>query len=92
MDPDCAIEAVVGAAYEASNVLGAGFLERVYHRALVRELTLRGLAVQSDARYVVNYKGAQIGEYVADVVVEDYLIVELKCAGSFLQRTSRAVH
>jgi GxxExxY protein len=43
---DSVAEAVIGAAYEVSNVLGAGFLEKVYERALIRELALRGLAVR----------------------------------------------
>jgi GxxExxY protein len=72
-------EAVIGAALEVSNVLGAGFLEKVYERALIRELTLRGLGVKAQARFPVFYKGKCVGEYVADLLVEDRLIVELKC-------------
>ncbi len=61
-----------------SNVLGCGFLEKVYHRALVQELAIRRLAV----RYAVQYKGQHVGEYIADLVVGDQLVVELKCADS----------
>lgn len=71
---------IVGAIYEVSNTLGAGFLERVYERALVRELELRGLRAASQCRFSVSYKGRCVGEYLADIVVEDCLIVELKCA------------
>jgi GxxExxY protein len=44
---DAVVEKAIGAAYEVSNTLGAGFLEKVYERALIRELALRGLAVRS---------------------------------------------
>src|SRR5271157_5461696 len=79
MDIDAIVEAVVGAAYEVSNVLGAGFLEKVYHRALIRELASRGLEVRSNVPYPVAYKGECVGEYVADLLVEECLLVELKC-------------
>jgi GxxExxY protein len=76
-------EAVIGAAYEVSNTLGAGFLEKLYERALASELTLRGISVQSQVAYPVGYKGRVIGEYVADLLVEDRLIVEVKCVDRF---------
>ncbi len=76
---DESVEAVIGAAYEVSNVLGAGFLEKVYERALVRELALRGLGVKSQVSHSVSYKGYCVGEYLADLVVENQLLVELKC-------------
>jgi GxxExxY protein len=74
------LEAVVGAAYEVSNVLGPGFLEKIYERALVKELALRGIPATPQVPYGVIYKGQPIGEYVADLVVDDRLLVELKCA------------
>ena len=76
-------EAVIGAAYDVSNTLGAGFLEKVYERALARELALRGLGVQSQVCFPVDYKGQCVGEYVADLLVEDRVLVELKCADCF---------
>jgi GxxExxY protein len=76
-------EAVLGAAFEVSNTLGAGFLEKVYERALVRELTHRGLKVRSQVTVKVSYKGHAVGEYFADLIVEDQLLVELKCVESF---------
>ena len=80
---DALVEAVIGAAYEVSNVLGAGFLEKVYERALTRELGLRGLRVHSQISYSVLYKGLCVGEYVADLLVESRLLVELKCVDRF---------
>jgi GxxExxY protein len=61
---DAVIRAVIGAAYEVSNVLGAGFLEKVYERALIRELSARGLAVRSQVSYPVVYKGNCVGAYM----------------------------
>ena len=75
-------EMTVGAVYEVANVLGAGFLEKVYERALVMELRLRGMRAKSQAPMTVVYKGQRAGEYLADIVVEDCLLVELKCVES----------
>ncbi len=81
--PDALVAQVAGAVYEISNVLGPGFLEKVYERALLEELNLRGLAARTGARFPVSYKGQLAGEYVADLVVEERLVVELKCVDSF---------
>ena len=80
---DKLIEAVVGSAYEVSNTLGCGFLEKVYQQALLQELFGRGLHVETDARFCVRYKGIPVGTYIADLVVEQQLIVELKCVEQF---------
>jgi GxxExxY protein len=73
-------EQIIGAAFEVSNTLGAGFLEKVYSRALLRELHLRGLAAVPEATFAISYKGQRVGNYFADIVVENRVIVELKCA------------
>jgi GxxExxY protein len=83
VDLNSITETVIGAAFEVSNTLGCGFLEKLYERALVSELTLRGLAVVTQAVYPVAYKGQNIGEYRPDLVIEDILIVELKCVDRF---------
>jgi GxxExxY protein len=72
-------EKVLGAIFEVSNTLGAGFLEKVYERALLRELGIRGIRAISQASFPVNYKGQCVGEYFADILVEDALVIELKC-------------
>jgi GxxExxY protein len=69
----------LGEVFEVSNTLGAGFLEKVYERALLRELALRGISVVAQASFAVSYKGQSVGEYFADILVEDLLVVELKC-------------
>jgi GxxExxY protein len=72
-------EKVLAAIFEVSNTLGAGFLEKVYQRALLRELGLRGIRATAEASFAISYKGHSVGEYFADMLVEDELIVELKC-------------
>ncbi len=76
-------EAVVGAAYEVANQLGSGFLEKVYERALLRELRLRSIPAEAQATIRVMYKGERVGEYFADLLVDGRLIVELKCIEQF---------
>ena len=72
-------EQVLGAVFEVSNTLGPGFLEKVYERALLQELSERKLSVSSQAYFPVTYKGQCVGDYYADIVVEGSVIVELKC-------------
>jgi len=79
MNTDLLTESVLGAIFEVSNTLGAGFLEKVYQRALFKELSVRGLQVVSQAAFPVVYKGENVGEYYADFLVEDVLLLELKC-------------
>jgi GxxExxY protein len=76
---DSLTENVLGAVFEVSNTLGAGFLEKVYERALLRELGLRGIRATAQNSLIVTYKGYDVGEYIADIIVEDVLVVELKC-------------
>ena len=76
-------EKVIGAIIEVSNTLGAGFLEKVYERALLRELGIRGIHAISQVAFAVVYKGRSVGEYSADILVEDLLLVELKYVDRF---------
>src|SRR5947207_16008539 len=76
-------EAVIGSAFEIANVLGVGFLEKVYERALIRELALRGVIAKAQVSFPVYYKGQYVGEYMADLVVGEKVIVELKCVDRF---------
>jgi len=71
-------EKIIGAAYEVSNTLGCGFLEKVYENALVKELRFSKIKVDQQKQISVNYKGENVGEYFADLLVEDNIIVELK--------------
>jgi GxxExxY protein len=76
---DALTERVLGAVFEVSNTLGAGFLEKVYRRALLHELRLRGIRAAAEVSFPVSYKGHGV-EYFADILVEDALVIELKCA------------
>ena len=69
---------VIGAAQRVSSVLGCGFLEKVYENALVVEVRSRGMAVQQQSGIAVRYRREIVGEYFADLLVEDRIIVELK--------------
>jgi len=64
-DVNCITEKVLGAVFEVSNTLGAGFLEKVYQRALLRELSLRGIRASAEVSFAVTYKGHSVGEYFA---------------------------
>ena len=66
-----------GAIFEVNSVLGAGFLEKVYERALLTELRSRGLEVESQLPIKVTYKGVEVGDYFADIVVEGQVILEI---------------
>jgi GxxExxY protein len=73
-------ERVIGCAYTISNVLGAGFLERVYENALTHELRKSGLSVLQQQVILVKYDGVVVEEYVGDLLVEREVLVELKAA------------
>ncbi len=81
--------AVIGFGFTVLNTLGAGFLEKIYENALARELREAGLAVVQQKGVRVMYRGAAVGEYFADLVVEDLLLVELKAVKA-LEETHRA--
>ena len=71
-------EAVIGAAYKVSNTLGSGFLEKVYENALAIELRKAGLEVVQQHPINVKYDGAIVGEFIADLLVNGEVLVELK--------------
>jgi GxxExxY protein len=70
--------AINGAVFEVNKILGPGFLEKVYENALMVELRKRGLKAESQVPITVSYKDEIVGEYLADLFVEDKVIVELK--------------
>ena len=67
-----------GAVFEVNRILGFGFLEKVYEKALIVELLVRGLRAESQVPINVSYKNEVVGEYFADIVVEGQVIIELK--------------
>ena len=66
--------------YEVYNILGYGFLEKVYENALYNELILSNLRCERQKKIEVFYKESQVGEYYADILVENKIILELKVA------------
>jgi GxxExxY protein len=74
---------IIGCAYAVSNELGAGFLEKVYENALAHEIRKTGLQVQQQQPIQVHYDGVVVGEYVADMVVANTVLVELKAIKAF---------
>lgn len=82
---DRVTEGILGAAFETSSTLGHGFLEAVYRKALVHELTLRGVSVEEEKRFDLTYKGAPIGHYVCDLLADGLVIVELKALDQLAQ-------
>ena len=71
-------EKIIGCAFHVSNTLGSGFLEKVYENALTIELRKNGLEVKQQAPIKVVYQDTVVGEYFADLLVSDLVIVELK--------------
>jgi GxxExxY protein len=69
---------ILSVAFEVSNTLGSGFLEKVYQQALLIELSDRGLSALREVEFPVFYKGREIGCYIADLVVESRVVVEVK--------------
>ena len=77
---------IIGAAFEVHDQLGYGFLERVYQRALQVELLRRGATAELEKRIQVHYKGAVVGDYDIDVLVDSCVAVEVKVAPQYDKR------
>jgi len=71
-------EKIIGCAYRVYNKMGFGFLESVYEKCLLIELRKAGLRAEYQKPIIVHYEGEIVGEFVADLVVEDTIILELK--------------
>ena len=73
-------EKILGCCFEVSNELGSGFLESVYEKALLLLLREQGLEAISQAPIAVKFRNQVVGEFFADILVEDKIVVELKAA------------
>ena len=78
-------ERIIGCAYRVYNTMGYGFAESVYEKCLLIELKRKGLAAKSQKPITVYYEGEVVGEFVADIVIEDKLILELKSVRRIVQ-------
>lgn len=76
-------EQIIGAAFEVHNQLGSGFLEKVYKNAMQVELNQRGLKCETESQIKIIYKETVVGEYYADLFVNESVIVELKVAKQY---------
>jgi len=78
MDHADLTEKVIGCAYRVYNTLGSGFLESVYEKSLAIELQKAGVAIESQKTVKVYYDEKIVGSFVADLIVDEKIIVELK--------------
>lgn len=83
MEIDQVTKKVIQCAYAVGNGLGVGFLEKVYENALVHELRKSGLKAVQQQDIPVYYDGVKVGDYAADLLVEDRVLVELKAVKAF---------
>jgi len=71
-------EKIIGCAYKVYNTMGFGFLESVYEKCLLIELNKAGLQAVAQKPITVMYEGEKVGDFLADIVVENSVILELK--------------
>ncbi|MBD2209745.1 GxxExxY protein [Calothrix sp. FACHB-156] len=79
-------EKVIGCAFRVGNGLGCGFLEKVYENALAYELRKSGLLVEQQSEIQVRYDGIVVGQFFADLLVEDLVLIELKAVKSLEEK------
>ncbi|MEN8264203.1 MAG: GxxExxY protein [Nitrospirota bacterium] len=77
-DKDPITQKIIGCCFKVHGELGPGFNERIYHNALMLDFKENGLTYKAEKVYKVSYKGASVGNFRADLIVEDNIIVELK--------------
>ena len=75
-------DAIINAFFHVYNALGYGFLEKVYRNALIHELKKRGYQVESEVKIKIYYDSVFVGEYIADIIVNGLVILELKSAST----------
>ena len=84
---------VIGCAYKVHNVLGCGFLEKVYENALKFELKKLGFDVRQQVKLPVLYEGIQVGVYYPDLWIEGQLIIEIKAVLTLApEHESKLIH
>ena len=84
---------IIGCAFEVSNTLGIGFVEKVYENALVHLIRKSGLKVVQQYPIKVTFDGILVGEFVADLLVEDRVLVELKAVSMLVNdHTAQALN
>ena len=84
-------ERIIEACYEVANELGAGFLESVYEKALLVALGEKGIDAASQVPMAVSFRGQNVGEFFADIIVESKVVVEVKAVKRLLPEHSAQV-
>jgi len=84
MERERLTEKILGACFEVSNELGVGFLESVYENALLIALHEKGVKAVSQVPVAVKFRGESVGNFFADLLVDDAIIVELKAVKSLV--------
>ncbi len=84
---------VIGCAYKVHNILGPGFLEKVYERALKLELDQLGIDVQQQGKLPVWYQGQSVGVFFPDLWIDKQLIIEIKAVQNLiLEHETQLIH
>ncbi len=78
MEHEALTEKIIGCAYRVYNTMGFGYLESVYEKCMLIELEQAGLRAQAQHPIKVRYNGIPVGDFIADIMIEDTVIVELK--------------
>jgi len=78
-------EEIIGCAYSVYNKMGFGFLESVYEKCMLIELYKAGLKAESQKHLTVCYENEIVGEFIADIIVNDTVILELKSAKQIIK-------
>lgn len=76
---------ILEACFEVSNELGAGFLESVYEKALTVALSQKGLSIKTQVPLKVKFRNAIVGDFSADLLVNDTVLIEIKAVSRILQ-------
>jgi GxxExxY protein len=84
-------ERILKTSFEVSNELGSGFLESVYQKALLLALQQGGLKVEAQKQLNVLFRGQHVGEFYADIIVEDVVLIELKATKSLTPEHSAQI-
>lgn len=77
-------QSILGCCFEVINELGSGFLEKVYKNALAIAMEQKGLNVSVEKSFEIIFRDHNVGKYIADIIVENLIIVELKCCKTLL--------
>lgn len=77
---------IIGLAMKVHRFFGAGYLEEVYKNALMVELARAGIRAEKEVSIAVEYEGVNVGNYAADIIVENRLILELKAVSALHPR------